>query len=386
MKTALAIILLLVAGLLVGPLWAGNTGYVLIGFGNWSVETSLVAAIIMVVVVLLVLQLIVRLVRRVVRRSAWGIRWFGERRINKAQQAYQQALVDLANQNLTAGLTQLDRAWHYQKQSDTALLAAHVSQLLGRPTAAQDWLKRAKQPASQVALADFLLSAKVGSGLQTVQLSEVRKLVKNHPEHAELIRMARSVYEHQHAWEDLRQLLPAYQPVAVSTTEFTALEHRVYSELFKEQGRRSADNLKSYWRGLDRQLRRHGPVRVAYVETLILFDQKESAGKVLCRGLQRNEVDVAEAIQRQLFVPGSNTLLHYLQEQIKAKPNDALLLHALGQLALHSNDYSLAQRALGKASENAPSPAVFIALAQAYQGLGDSQLALSAYQKALTKH
>src|SRR5690606_23053861 len=132
---------------------------------------------------------------------------------------------------------------------------------------------------------------------------------------------------------------------------------------FMEHGRRSADTLKVFWRQLDRQQRRQGPIRVAYIKVLLVFSQNESAGKVLARGIDRQEVDLSRAIEERLFVPGANELLQYLQSQLKTKPNDGLLLHALGQLAIASEDYSLAQRALKKAVERIPSPEVYRDLA-----------------------
>lgn len=63
MRFALTLIILLIAGLLIGPLWSGNTGYILISLGQWTIETSIVAAVIILTLLILVLRLLLAGIR-----------------------------------------------------------------------------------------------------------------------------------------------------------------------------------------------------------------------------------------------------------------------------------------------------------------------------------
>src|SRR5690554_7808314 len=93
MKTALVIVVLFIAGLLLGPLWSGNTGYVLISVGQWTIETSVVAALVMLVITIVILRALITFVARIVRGTKWGVRWFGNRRVQKAENAFHEALL-----------------------------------------------------------------------------------------------------------------------------------------------------------------------------------------------------------------------------------------------------------------------------------------------------
>src|SRR5690554_1055173 len=131
MKTAITIIVLVIAGLLVGPLWSGNTGYVLIAVGNYTIETSLVAALILLVVVLLILRVILRFIGRLIRGTEWGIKWFGQRREVKAEQAFREALIQLNHGDYDASSRAINRAWQLRKLPTDALLAAYAAQRVG---------------------------------------------------------------------------------------------------------------------------------------------------------------------------------------------------------------------------------------------------------------
>src|SRR5690554_5716790 len=140
MKTAVVIVILLIAGLLVGPLWSGNTGYVLLSVGQWTIETSLVAALILLVITLLVCRVIVRFLARLVRGTKWGVRWFGNRRQQKAEAAFHEALVALNDGDYTGSSRAANRAWQLRKQPNDALLAAYAAQHIGDLKQAREWL------------------------------------------------------------------------------------------------------------------------------------------------------------------------------------------------------------------------------------------------------
>ncbi|HET8816316.1 MAG TPA: heme biosynthesis HemY N-terminal domain-containing protein, partial [Pseudidiomarina sp.] len=92
MKKGIALVIVLIAGLILGPLWAGNTGYVLISALGWTIELSLVAAIILLLLAVIIIRAVWRFLARIVRGTKWGMRWFGQRRETKAANAYQEGL------------------------------------------------------------------------------------------------------------------------------------------------------------------------------------------------------------------------------------------------------------------------------------------------------
>lgn len=386
MKWALIVVILLVVGLLLGPLWSGNTGYILIALGQWTIETSVVAAVVMLTLAIVIVGVVVRVLSRLIRRSRLGVRWFGERRKAKAQKAYQHGLKLLLQSDYQNAEQALTRAWGYEKQQATALLGAYTAQQAGHIANARNWLQRADLQDVDVALAEFLLELNLTADYSAAAVTRIREAVQAYPQHRRVLAAAAKVFTQTHAREDLRQLLPKLRDAGIkSETELAELEQQTFLEVFKAKGRSNSNDLYNYWRQLDKKQRRSGTIRLAYIQALLQLGQPEVAGKVLHKGLVRGYVSLERALQENLVRPGSNELLQYLQDRLKQQPNDATLLHALGRLALLGGDYSLAQRALKKAAEQAPSNAVHYDLAQSYQALGDSQLALQSFAKAMPK-
>ncbi|STQ46899.1 putative protoheme IX biogenesis protein [Ewingella americana] len=76
MLKVLVLFLIIIAGIVVGPMLAGHQGYVLIQTDNYNVETSVTGLVIMFVVLMLVLFFIEWILRRVFRTGARTRGWF----------------------------------------------------------------------------------------------------------------------------------------------------------------------------------------------------------------------------------------------------------------------------------------------------------------------
>ncbi|KFZ30770.1 hypothetical protein IDSA_09655 [Pseudidiomarina salinarum] len=382
MKTALILVLLLAAGLLLGPLWSGNTGYVLIAIGHLTIETSLVAAAIFLVIAVILLRFILGLIMRLVRSTRWGVRWFGKRRQAKAQQAFDDGVRQLLNGDYRAASAAFNRSWQLDHHAVTAMLAGYAAQHIGELGQARDWLARSEQ-ADKLQLSETLMTLRAEPEQAARRTELLEKLTKEYPQHPQLLRLAIDAYVRLHRWQEVLRLLPAAERLQLfNTTEYQQLVERAHHQLMLEAGRSGSDQLHQYWRGLSREQRRFAPIRRAYLAALINFGHTEAAGKVAARGLKRGDLKLAHLIDGELLVPGTE-LQEWIQDTLKRKPDDAMALQALGQLSLLTKDYSLAQRALRKAADVAPSRRVYLDLAQAYSAQGDPVNAVKAYQQAL---
>lgn len=382
MRKGIALVVILIAGLILGPLWAGNTGYVLISAFGWTIELSLVAAIVLLVLAVIILRAIWRFVARIVRGTKWGMRWFGQRRETKAAQAYQAGLNHLLSGDYRAASAAFNRTWQLRKLSSDALLACYAAQRHGDLKQAQDWLAKVDR-ADDLELARTILSLRSEPELSGQHVQMLNELVVKHPQHPELVKLALVALQRHHRWSQIIELLPAAQRLeALSATEIEAISEQAYYETFIEQGRSSNDALRQYWQNLSRDTRRTPAVRRAYVAALHVFNEYDAAGKVIARGLKRKELKLPLLIEANLLKPSSE-LRDYLQEALKKEGDNPFLLHALGQLAFQTGDYALAQRALRKAAELAPSSRVHLDLANTYEAQGDTAGALNSYRQAL---
>ncbi|RUO63776.1 heme biosynthesis HemY N-terminal domain-containing protein [Pseudidiomarina insulisalsae] len=381
MKYAWIVILLLIAGLFIGPLWDGNTGYVLIALGNYTVETSLVAAVILLTLAVVVLRVIWQFIMRLVRGTAWGVKWFGERRTGKAQKALKEGAVALVNGDHRSASSAFNRSWQLRHDGTVALLASYAAAANEDYPQAREWLQHAPEP-GQLKLAETLFSLQQDPDLAQQRLQELKQLRRDYPQHPQLLRVALHAYEQNHCWDELLESLPDARRLEVlSATELSELTEHAYRERFLAVGREGPAALAAFWRKQSRDERRQPAVRRAYLRVLKTFQLLDAADKVAARGLKRGELQLAHLLDKRLLVAGPE-LRDYLQTQLKKEPENGLLLQAMGQMALITNEWSLAERALRRSAELVPSQRVWLDLAQVYVAQGNSAAALEAYEKA----
>ena len=381
MKYAWIIVLLLIAGLFIGPLWDGNTGYVLIAVGNYTIETSLVAAVILLVLAVIVLRVIWGFVMRLVRGTAWGMKWFGQRRNSKAQQALTDGATALVHGDHRSASSAFNRSWQLRHDGTVALFASYAAAANEDYPQARKWLQHAPHP-TELQLAETLFTLQQHPEQAEQRLAEIKELRQRYPQHPQLLRIALQAYEHLHRWDEvLASLTDAERLEVMTATERSELAERAYRERFLAIGREGPPALAAFWKSLSRDERRTASIRHAYLSVLKTYQLVEAADKIAARGLKRGDLKLAQLLDKQLLVAGIE-LRDYLQQQLKQHPEDGLLLQAMGQIAIATKEWALAERALRRASELVPSRRVWLDLAKVYSAQGNSQAALAAYEKA----
>ncbi|GAB7195895.1 hypothetical protein OS31_28070 [Dickeya oryzae] len=95
MLKVLLLFVVLLAGIVVGPMLAGHQGYVLIQTDNYNIETSVTGLVIMLVLFLLAFLAVEWLLRRVFRTGARTRGWFIGRKRTRARQQTKAALLKL---------------------------------------------------------------------------------------------------------------------------------------------------------------------------------------------------------------------------------------------------------------------------------------------------
>lgn len=96
MLKVLLLFVLLLAGIVVGPMIAGHQGYVLIQTDTYNIETSVTGLAIILIVAMVVLFAIEWLLRRLFRTGTHTRGWFAGRKRRRARKQTEQALLKLA--------------------------------------------------------------------------------------------------------------------------------------------------------------------------------------------------------------------------------------------------------------------------------------------------
>ena len=93
MLKVLLLFILLIAGIVLGPMLAGHQGYVLIQTDNYNIETSVTGLTIILILGVVVLFAIEWILRRIFRTGAHTRGWFVGRKRRRARKQTEQALL-----------------------------------------------------------------------------------------------------------------------------------------------------------------------------------------------------------------------------------------------------------------------------------------------------
>jgi HemY protein len=347
----------------------GNPGYVLIGIGQWSLETSLVffaASLILgffaFYVFFRLLGWFLRLPKQINTRSK-------NIKFNRSQEALIAGLVDSAEGNWEKAETVLIKhASHSGAPLIHYLTAARAAQSRGAFDKRDEYLKKAadQAPGSDVAIG--LTQAELHlSGHQFEQaLETLTRLHSIDPTHATVLKLLHQTYQHVGDWEGIRKLLPALNKNKVlMETEVKLLETEAFSELLKQASEKdNIEEIKALWSEIPAHIKRMQGISAIYFAAMI----EAGAGVEI-------EYDLADALsvnwdQTLLVLFGSvqshDTFrqLQIAEQWLSLHQGDPVLLAILGKLCQKCQDPQKAEYYLSKSLEIEPT-------VQAYQLLGD---------------
>lgn len=138
--------ILLIAGIVLGPMLAGHQGYVLIQTDNYNIETSVTGLVIILIPGVVVLLAVEWLLRRIFRTGVHTRGWFVGRKRRRARKQTEQALLKLAEGDYQQVEKLMSKnADHAEQPVVNYLLAAEAAQQRGDEARANQHLERASE-------------------------------------------------------------------------------------------------------------------------------------------------------------------------------------------------------------------------------------------------
>ncbi|RUO37013.1 hypothetical protein CWE13_09245 [Aliidiomarina shirensis] len=382
MIKALFIILIIAAGLILGPLWSGSSGSLILLIGNYSIEMSLVVAAILLVLTLLVVWLCEALIRKLFSGRKLTANWFLKRREQKAQQQFETALTEWLNKNYKVAASAAESAAPGLKRPQQGyLLAAAAWQSLNNNKEQQRLLNLAQNQATDALSVQLATLETTTDAKQALQLSQA--LLQAHPKQNNVLRAtANALYKHQHL-QSLRELLPALHDREIlpgaRLAEYTRASYRAY---FHAAGTDS-NKLNDAWRDLPKKMRRSTPVRLAYLDTLTQRGFGALAAKVAARGIHYQVLTASDLLQYDARDWRETAAMRdEIEKQVKAHPQHPNWLLLLAIVAIQEGDALLAERAAEKAITIRPDRQAYRILGEALFANHQKEAALQAFRQA----
>ena len=343
-----------------------DNGYVLIGYGQWTVEGSLALFILAMALLFMLCYLSLRALARLWTMPEDLRHWNRRRIAARVRQSLTQGLVELAEGNWRQAERHLLR---YAAQSETPLLnylaAARAAQLQGEDKRRDDYLQLAHQSMPSAEMAVGLTQAELQLAHQQYEqalatLTHIRSLS---PKHSYVLTLLKRLYVNLGEWDKLEQLLPDLQKrKVVGADEYHELELQVYRERMEAIGT-EPDVLERFWQTVPRAIRQDQETVRSYVRLLVEAGEGRRIVPLIVTALQRQWDPELVRLYGRIESDDLPNQLSNAEGWLKDRPRDPDLLLALARLCLQN-------RLWGKARSYLEASIGISPKVEAYQELG----------------
>lgn len=374
MLKVLVLFLLLIAGIVVGPMIAGHQGYVLIQTDNWNIETSVTGLAIILILSLIVILLVEWVLRRLFRTGARTRGWFVGRKRRRAHRQTQSALMKLAEGDHKQVEKLLSKnADHAEQPVANYLLAAEAAQQRGDEIRANQHLERAAELSEndRIPIEITRVRIQLARNEDHAARSGIDRLLEVAPRHPEVLRLAEQAYVRTGAWGALLDILPSMQKSQVADdAQREALQQQAWLGLMNQaMADQGSEGLKRWWNNLNRKTRQETALQVAMANHLIECDDHDTAQAIVLDGLKRHYDDRLVLLMPRIKSGNPEALEKALRQQIKQHGATPLLHSTLGQLLMRHGEWQQAAEAFNQALAQRPDAFDYAWLADVYDRL-----------------
>lgn len=345
----LLLLVTLLLSAVVTVLMSHDAGYVRISYGHYLVETSVWLAIAAIALLFIALYLIIRSWQGL-QTSTGGInRWFSSMGGQRARQKTTRGLLELAEGNWKKAQKHLATA---APKAETPLInylaAAQAAFEQGNEKDMESLLRKAYEstPGSDLAVGITQAQLQLGNNQLEQCLATLLRLRKQSPQHPFVLKLLKNVYYRLEDWHQLSLLIPELRRQRVAETyELDQLERETWISLLAQTAEeirrhtgssRNIEQLNQHWDRLPGSMRRDEAIIHAYAEHLADLDEQTQAETLLRKVLRNHWSDLLIELYGKICGSNPEEQLLTAENWLKERPNNAVLLLALGRLSLRN--------------------------------------------------
>lgn len=366
-----------------------DPGYVLVAYGNYTVETSLWVGLVLLLVFTLLIYLVVRLFRRLLAGQNSLSSWLGSRRSRAASRLTTRGLISFIEGNWTRARRQLLRgARSSEAPLINYLMAARASYRLNEPDKMREYLGAAEEAEADAGIAVELTQAevKLHAGQYEQALATLVRARRNAGRHPYVLDLLHRAYHGLKDWEQLAELLPELRKYKVlGEPELAELEREVYSRMLDSQagtGDEGGASLAETWKKIPGHLKQDPQVLREYVTLLVTGGHQVAAEKVILRALKQNWDPIL--VRQYGFVAGdAPRQLTNAEKWLQLHPEDPQLLLCLGRLCTRDKLWGKARDYFESSYRLEHTPEVCAELGRLLVALGEPKVAAAYYREGL---
>jgi len=357
-----------------------NPGYVLIGIGHWSMETSLVVFTVGLIIVFFVLYMGFRFLGWLLRLPGQIKKRGTNVRFNRSQEALIAGLVDSAEGNWEkAEKVLIKHASHSGAPLIHYLTAAKAAQSRGALDKRDEYLKKAaaQAPGSDVAIGLTQAELHLSGNQFEEALETLTRLHSIDPTHASVLKLLHQTYRHIGDWEGIRKLIPSLNNNKVlMEAEVKLLETQAFSQLLKKSAEKgSVEDIQQLWGEIPDHIKRMQGISAIYFAAMIDVGAGMLIERDLADILSVNWDETLLSLYGSIHSDDVENQLATAEQWLTSHQDNAVLLSVLGKLSSKCQDVQKAASYLSRSIDVEPT-------VQAYQLLGDLLFTLGDKDKA----
>ncbi|GAB3273745.1 heme biosynthesis HemY N-terminal domain-containing protein [Parahaliea aestuarii] len=393
MRRAFVLILLaLLLGVGVVAVIETDPGYVLVAYGNYTLETSLWVGLLLLLALVLLLYFTVRLLRKLISGQHSVAHWLGARKSRQAARLTNRGLIAFIEGNWHKARRLLLRgASHNEAPLINYLVAARASYRLGDSDRMREYLGAAERSDAEAGIAVELTQAemKLDAGQYEQAAATLVRARRNAAKHPHVLKLLCQAYRGLEDWDNLAALLPDLAKHKVmSQAELESLERTVHLRRLQYSATRddnAADALYERWQSLPPQWKRDRDLLRAYVALLITQDAHGAAEKVCLRALKQDWD--SELARLYAFVHSDNPSKQLTQAEgwLAEHREDAQLLLSLGRLSARNELWGKARDYMEASYQLRHTPEVCAELGRLLGALGEPTVSARYFEEGLLR-
>lgn len=388
MKFLLKVLIVLTLAVAVALLAHHDPGYILINYGQWSLETSVALSVIVILLIFFSLYFLLRLLSNTFRLPKRLRLWRQQRLKIKSSQSMTKGLVYLAEGNWSAAEKKLLR---YISHSDNTMLnyiaAARAAEKQNARERRDNYLQMAYESMPEDHLAVSLTQAElqISSGQLEQALATLTKLHSTMPAHEMVLKLLMRLYTELHDWERLIELLPSLRKRSILfEREAEDMELQAHSALLNRAAcENGVQALNDAWRRVPKNIKQHDMLLLLYVRHLISKDASTQAENILYHAIKNKWKDEYIYLYGLTSSNDVSNQLSRAEKWLKVHDNNPVLLLTLGRLSLRNNLWGKARTYLEKSIKIDARAETCNELATLLEQLGENETALEYYRRGL---
>lgn len=360
-----------------------DTGFVMVSYGHWSMQTTLWAALIAIIILFIIAYWLFRFLGSATRASAHLSGWFKHRRKTRARRLAQRGYYDVLAGRWQPATHWLSKAIKHHPSPLLATLGLAYS-AQSDITARDKFLAQAKSMAGKkiflyhVTAARMLMQSNHWDRAKT----ELQAAHTLQPKSVLTLSLLSDVLCTLNKWRALYTLLPLLKKHgALSETAYNALEEKTLHALILESD--NAPQLLALWDSFSRHQQKNPRLLAQHIKQLLSLNDRLSAMERLKHAIKRHPT--AELATLLADCDKADVLKYYdaLTQKLESNHPDANTAMALAHLSLKAGFIGKAKAYATQSISLSPSPDAYLILGKAEEALGESDAASISYKHGL---